>query len=331
MENNNTQLQKSSPQDFKASPTQFIVDMKPRIRDILPPGTFEAERFIMMLRALCRRTPKLLQCDKGTFEIAIMQVASLGLNLEPSAQLVHLIPRSNKGKMEVTVQVGYKGMLALAYRSGMVDRIETHPVYELDEFEMEYGLNPRLKHRPTNDDQGEFIGVYAVLKLKGCEPRFEYMSKSRVDHIRQTYTAESSKAWQNEYDEMARKTVLRLILKTAPFESDVEPPHYDTTATGVRVTAAEAPALPVSAARQTLPEHTPSQSTTGGADRLDQLLDFLEAENFTTDDLVVTLLKNGILKDGQSLTDLLPDVIEELWKNKDKLLKEVAEAINKPF
>ena len=67
----------------------------------------------------------------------------------------YLIPFKNKGVLECQFQLGYKGMLDLAYRSGEVSVIQAHTVYENDMFEYELGLDPKLKQIPAKENRGE--------------------------------------------------------------------------------------------------------------------------------------------------------------------------------
>ena len=51
-----------------------------------------------------------------------------------------LIPYKNKGALECQFQIGYKGLIDLAYRNGQMQTIQTHAVFENDYFDYEYGL-----------------------------------------------------------------------------------------------------------------------------------------------------------------------------------------------
>jgi recombination protein RecT len=134
-----------------------------------------------------------------------------------------LIPYKNKGRDEVQFQLGYKGLIDLAYRSGEVELVQAHIVYANDTFECEYGLEPKLVHKPADSDRGEPIKVYAMFKTKSGGYGFEVMS---MDDVR-VHAAKYSKSytstyspWQTNFEEMAKKTVLKKVLKYAPLKSD---------------------------------------------------------------------------------------------------------------
>ena len=73
-----------------------------------------------------------------------------------------LLPFSNKGKLECSFQIGYKGLLNLAYRNPQMQIIQAEEVYMNDVFEYELGLNPKLIHKPALKERGELKCFYAV-------------------------------------------------------------------------------------------------------------------------------------------------------------------------
>ena len=78
-----------------------------------------------------------------------MQAAQLGV--EPNTPLgqAYLIPYRNHGQLECQFQLGYKGLIDLAYRSGEITSISAHEVCENDDFEYELSLDEKLKHKPA--------------------------------------------------------------------------------------------------------------------------------------------------------------------------------------
>ena len=152
-----------------------------------------------------------------------MSAAQLGL--EPNTPLgqAYLIPFKNKGVDEVQFQIGYKGLIDLAYRSGEVELVQAQIVYENDKFECQYGLEPKLIHVPADKDRGEAIKVYAMFKTKSGGYGFEVMSMDDVREHAKKYSQAYSSAyspWAKNFEEMAKKTVLKKVLKYAPMKSD---------------------------------------------------------------------------------------------------------------
>ena len=128
----------------------------------------------------------------------------------------YVLPYLNKGVLEAQFQLGYKGLIDLAYRSGEVESIQAHVVYSNDTFECEYGLNPKLTHKPAEKDRGEPVKVYAVFKTKSGGFGFEVMS---MDDVRK-HAAKYSKAYNSSFSPMAKKTVLKRVLKYAPLKTE---------------------------------------------------------------------------------------------------------------
>lgn len=165
--------------------------------------------------------PKLAECTPQSFLGAMMTAAQLGVEPNTALGQAYLVPFRNHGTLECQFQLGYKGLIDLAYRSGEVSIIQAHVVYANDEFTYELGLDPQLKHVPAQSDRGEAIAYYAMFKTKDGGYGFEVMSLSDVQaHAKRYSKAYGSGPWQTNFDEMAKKTVLKRVLKYAPLKSD---------------------------------------------------------------------------------------------------------------
>lgn len=185
------------------------------------PSVITPERFTRIALTAYSRNEKLQECTAESFLGSMMQAAQLGV--EPNTPLgqAYLIPYRNRGVMEVQFQLGYRGMIDLAYRSGEVQNIQAHEVYENDTFEYELGLEPKLRHVPALKDRGDVILYYAVFKLTNGGVGFEVMSKEDVE----AFAKKKSKTygtgpWQSDFDAMAKKTLVKRLLKFAPLKSD---------------------------------------------------------------------------------------------------------------
>lgn len=200
----------------------WIMAMKPQIEAALP-SVITTERFTRMALTAVSSNPKLANCTPKSFMGALMNAAQLGL--EPNTPLgqAYLIPYKIKGVDEVQFQIGYKGMIDLAHRSGEFKNIEARVVCENDEFEYEYGLEPKLFHRPVKSNRGKPIYYYAVFTLVNGGFGFEVMSKEEINMHKNKYSqAAGSKysPWSTNFDDMAKKTVLKRVLKYAPIRTE---------------------------------------------------------------------------------------------------------------
>ena len=201
---------------------QYIKQMDGEIKKALP-SVITPERFTRIVLSAISVNPKLGSCTPASFLGAMMTSAQLGLEVNTPLGQAYVLPYNNKGTLEAQFQLGYKGLIDLAYRSGEVESIQAHVVYENDEFTCEYGLEPKLVHKPADSNRGEPVKVYAVFKTKSGGFGFEVMSMEDV----RIHAAKYSKAynsafspWKTNFEEMAKKTVLKRVLKYAPLKSD---------------------------------------------------------------------------------------------------------------
>lgn len=200
----------------------YIKSMEGEIKKALP-SVITPERFTRMVLSAISTNPKLGSCTPSSFLGAMMSAAQLGL--EPNTPLgqAYILPYSNKGTLEAQFQLGYKGLIDLAYRSGEVELVQAHIVYENDTFECEFGLEAKLKHVPAESNRGKAVKVYAMFKTKSGGYGFDVMSMDDVRTHAQKYSkaySSSFSPWATNFEEMAKKTVLKRCLKYAPLKSD---------------------------------------------------------------------------------------------------------------
>ena len=200
----------------------LLMSMQGQIAKALP-TVLTPERYTRMVMTALSTNPQLQQCTPESFLGAVMQAAQLGV--EPNTPLgqAYLIPYRNKGRLECQFQLGYKGMLDLAYRSGEVSVIDAQAVHENDLFEFEYGLEPKLKFKPSLTNRGPVVAYYAMFRTKDGGFNFAVMSREDVDQFAKQYSKAAGSGyspWATNFDAMAKKTVLKQVLKYAPLKSD---------------------------------------------------------------------------------------------------------------
>ena len=183
------------------------------------PSVMTPERFTRIALSAASANPALSACDYKTFLGAMMQAAQLGL--EPNTPLgqAYLIPY--KGK--VTFQLGYKGMLDLVYRTGSVAAVDAQTVYEHDTFDCEFGLEPKLRLIPADGDRGRPVKYYAMFKTKDGVCNFAVATREEMEVFARKYSqsfGSKSSPWHTAFDEMAKKTLLKRLLKYAPLSTE---------------------------------------------------------------------------------------------------------------
>ena len=215
-----TAAQKSVEGKPRKTMQQYIKAMEGEIAKALP-SVITPERFTRMVLSAISTNPKLGECTPQSFLGAMMTAAQLGVEPNTALGQAYIIPYRNKGVMEASFQLGYKGLIDLAYRSGDVSIIQAQTVYENDTFDYELGLDPKLKHIPAVKDRGNATHYYAIFKTKDGGYGFEVMSMADVlEHAKRYSKSYGAGPWQTNFDEMAKKTVLKRCLKYAPIKSE---------------------------------------------------------------------------------------------------------------
>lgn len=214
------QISKKDPE--KKTMQQYIKSMEGEIAKALP-SVITPERFTRIVLSAISVNQKLASCTPNSFLGAMMTSAQLGLEVNTPLGQAYVLPYYNNGVLEAQFQIGYKGLIDLAYRSGDVEVIQAHVVYENDKFTCEYGLEPKLTHIPADKDRGEAIKVYAVFKTKSGGFGFEVMGMDDVRKHAEKFSKSYDKSfspWKTNFEEMAKKTVLKRVLKYAPLKSE---------------------------------------------------------------------------------------------------------------
>ncbi len=200
----------------------YVKSMEKEIAKALP-AVITPERFTRMVLSAISTNEKLGSCTPTSFMGAMMQAAQLGV--EPNTPLgqAYIIPYENRGVLEAQFQLGYKGLIDLAYRSEEIAFVDAQVIYANDKFECEFGLEPKLRLIPADGDRGEAVKFYAIFKTKSGGFGFKVMSVTEIKTHAAKYSkgfASSYSPWKTSFEEMALKTVLKRCLKYAPLKSD---------------------------------------------------------------------------------------------------------------
>lgn len=166
--------------------------------------------------------------NKTSLLQAMHNVAGIGLSLNPAEKLCYLVPRKQgKGKPSaVCLDISYMGFCRLATNSGSVQWIQAEVVYSNDEFRLN-GVGERPTHNfdpfATEEQRGEFVGVYCVAKTADGDYLTTPMSAEEVNRIRdksEAWKAHVEKGytcpWVTHPNEMRKKTVVKRAFKMWP-------------------------------------------------------------------------------------------------------------------
>ena len=200
----------------------FLEKQKAQLAAALPKH-MNPDRMIRLACTEFAKNPQLQKCDAISVFGSIIQASQLGLEIGVLGQ-AYLVPYRNnkKNTMEAQFIPGYKGLIALARRSGEVTSIETNIVYANDTFDLVLGVDSNLTHKPYLDgDRGKARLVYGVAKFKDGGHHLEWMAISDVEKVRARSKASSSGPWVTDYEQMVRKTLIRRMANYLPMSIEL--------------------------------------------------------------------------------------------------------------
>lgn len=176
----------------------------------------DADRFITAACLAVSKNFDLQRCTKQSIIQCVYDAAKFGLEVNNHYGHAYLIPYENRstGRHICTLQIGYKGLSELAWRTGLYLPIEMHSVGPRDAFELARD-NEGTKFRHVPDYEGDdwtdadIRFVYCVIRLKEFpkDPMVEVMNRAQVEKVRQV--AKAGGVWRSHWEMMARKTVLK--------------------------------------------------------------------------------------------------------------------------
>ena len=189
----------------------------------------DALREISFAMQAVQNNPTLSECDTNSILRAVVNAGNIKLTLNPAAKEAYLVSRYNRvtRTKEATLEPSYIGLIQLAIRAGGIKSMMAQVVYENDEFKMNIADNSSpIFHSPclVSSNRGAFFGVYAIATLTDGSRQVEWMDTEEINLIRER--SDSWKAynegkvktctWLTDYFEMARKTVVKRIIKYLP-------------------------------------------------------------------------------------------------------------------
>ena len=162
-------------------------------------------------------------CDEQSIITAASQAVALNLSISPALGYAHVIPYNGKA----TFQIGYKGLIQLAQRSGLYRTINADIVYE-GEIKSRDRLSGKIEFGERTGN--EVIGYFAHFELLNGFTSTLYMSKEDMENHALKFSTsykfdknKNSSVWAKEFDKMATKTVLKLLLnKYGPMSPEME-------------------------------------------------------------------------------------------------------------
>ena len=177
------------------------------------PSIATPERFMRVALTTLNKTPKLAECTQSSFFAAMLDCASLGI--EPDGRRAHLIPYGKTCQLIID----YKGLIELGRRSGELSDWKAVLVCDKDEFAAD-GEAVTVHHVNYREPRGEVFAVYSVATFKDGTKAYEVMTRDEVEAILKRSKAGRGGPWVTDWNEMAKKTVIRRHSKSLPLSAE---------------------------------------------------------------------------------------------------------------
>lgn len=185
------------------------------------------QQFLTSVLTLANSNALVGACEPYSLYNACLTAATLDLPINQNLGFAYIVPyKNNKTRVtEAQFQMGYKGFIQLAIRSGKFISIGVNPVHEgqisgFDNFTGEPIFDFNAKQSET------ILGYMAYFELTNGFRKVDFMSVEEIEKHGKKYSQSYKKGfgvWKDNFDAMARKTVIKLLLsKFAPLSTQME-------------------------------------------------------------------------------------------------------------
>ena len=178
----------------------------------------KANGFITSIINVVNSSQDLSKADVNSIVMSSFVASTLDLPIDKNLAFCYLVPYNVKTKdgykTMASLQIGYRGFVQLAIRSGQYKSINTSNVYE-GELQEVNRLTGEIKFDATKKKSDKVVGYVAYFSLLNGFEKTLYMTKEEIsEHAKKyskTFTSEFG-LWNKEFDAMARKTILKTLL-----------------------------------------------------------------------------------------------------------------------
>jgi recombination protein RecT len=180
------------------------------------PTHITPEKFARVAMTAINRNGDLLKADRKSLLEACLLAAQDGL-LPDGRQAALVMFGSRVQYMPMVAGIRMK-----VYQSGEITSLVARIAYEGDIFEVVYGDDERIIHKPNLFDRGRMIAAYAIATYKDGAKAREVMSIDDIEKVRSVSRAGKGGPWGDWYEEMAKKTVIRRLAKSLPLSAELD-------------------------------------------------------------------------------------------------------------
>jgi recombination protein RecT len=192
-----------------------ITKMQPQFKAALPQHV-SPEKFQRVLLTAVQQTPALLNADRRSLFGAAMRAAQDGLL--PDGREGAIVTFKDQAQWMPMVA----GIMKKVRNSGEISTWSVQVVKAADSFDFQLGDDERIEHKPAMKDRGETIGAYSIVTMKDGEKSREWMNVDEIRAIQKRSRSGTSGPWVSDFDEMAKKTVVRRHAKRLPMSTDLD-------------------------------------------------------------------------------------------------------------
>ena len=191
-------------------------------------GEKKAE-FVANVTTLVSNNKNLQNCDAHSVIFSALKATALDLPLDSNLGFAYVVPYNDfkEKKQFAQFQLGYKGFIQLAMRSGQFKTINVRDVRE-GEIAGEDFISGEMQFKAVdNREEKQIIGYVAFFHLTNGFEKMEYWSIEKLQKHAQKYSKSyKTGVWATNFDAMARKTVIKLLLsKYAPMSVQMQNAH----------------------------------------------------------------------------------------------------------
>lgn len=179
-----------------------------------------APAFVSTVISLCNSNAQLRECDPKTILSAAGLAAALNLPVTPSLGQAYIVPYKSKVGAQAQFQLGTKGMLQLALRSGQYRTLHYGAVYEGQVERVDCFTGEIIRGEKTSD---KIVGYVAYMELINGFKKSLYMTVEEIKEHAEKYSksyaydlryGKKSSVWSTNFNAMAKKTVFRKLLSS---------------------------------------------------------------------------------------------------------------------
>lgn len=205
---------------------QALANAKPRFTAIADLKQWDKES-IFAMQALMKTDFAMETANRNptSVQLAMINVASTGLTLNPANAYAYLVPRDGA----IVLDISYKGLIKIATDAGSIVWARADIVRDGDEFTYHGPASqPEHKTNPFRKDRGEIVGAYVIAKTPDGDILTDVIDMAELEKIRgksMAYAKKKAGPWVEWFEQMAKKALVKRASKMWPYTDRMDRLH----------------------------------------------------------------------------------------------------------